>query len=391
MKHNYIANSHARISVKFTHGKGMYLYANEGKFLDFMSGVAVNSLGHCHKDMVKAIADQSKKMWHVSNIFYTDIMEDSAQTICKASGMERVFFSNSGSEAMETAIKMMRKFFQEKGQNKYEIITLKESFHGRSITNISAAKEPAYTNNFHPLLEGFVQAEYGNIKQIEELINDKTAGIIIEPIQGEGGLNFSGWEYLKDVSNLAKKYGILLTLDEVQCGASRTGKFNAYQWADIQPDIIAMAKGIGGGFPVGATLFAKTTKDVITVGSHGTTFGGNPMAMAVVNTVCKKLTDDKFLENINKQAKYLNTKLNNLQKKFPHIIKEIRGFGLMTGFSLQEKFEAKKMVDKLFENKLMTMTARQNVVRLLPPLILQKKHIDEAIAIIEKTFHSMSL
>jgi acetylornithine/N-succinyldiaminopimelate aminotransferase len=385
--HQFIVNSHLRNNVQFTNGKGVYLYGDNGvKYLDFMSGVAVNSLGHCNKIMTKAITKQAKKLWHVSNIFYSNAMDKCAETLCSISGMKKVFFCNSGSEAVETAIKMMRKYFQEKGEYKYEIITMRESFHGRSITNISASQEPAYTNNFYPLLDGFMQVEYGNIDALKQVISSKTAGILLEPIQGEGGLNFAGWEYLRKVSEIAKENNILLALDEVQCGASRLGKFNAFQWAGIQPDIIAMAKGIGGGFPIGATLFAESTQNVITVGSHGTTFGGNPLATAVANAVCMELSQTKFMENVNRQAEYLAKNLIKIQEDFPDIIKEIRGFGLMTGFMLHEKYNAKEISDAFFANNLITTPARNNVIRLLPPLIIKQKHIDEAIKIIRKTF-----
>jgi acetylornithine/N-succinyldiaminopimelate aminotransferase len=354
-----------------------------------MSGIAVNSLGHCHKGVLKVLSRQSKKLWHVSNLFYTQIMKECAQTICNASGMEKVFFSNSGSEAMETAIKMMRKFFQEKGENRFEIITMKESFHGRSIANISASQEISYTKNFYPLLGGFVQVDYGDINALKNAINERTAGIILEPIQGEGGLNFAGWDYIRQVSKIARDAGVLLTLDEVQCGASRTGKFNAFHWAGIEPDIVAMAKGIGGGFPIGATLFAKSTADVITVGSHGTTFGGNCLAVAVANFVCETLSEEKFLGKINDIAKYLHLNLVQLQSDFPHIIKEIRGFGLMTGFMFHEKYEVKAIVEKIVAKKLLVISARNNVLRLLPPLIVEKKHIDEACKVMASVFKSL--
>lgn len=389
--HKFITHSHLRSSTEFSHGAGAYLFAKNGeKYLDFMSGVAVNALGHCNEIMVKTIAEQAKKLWHVSNIFYSEEMDKCGETICTASGMKKVFFCNSGSEAVETAIKMMRKFFQEKGEERYEVITMRASFHGRSITNISASHEPAYIKNFSPLLEGFKQVEYGNIEELKAAISQKTAGILLEPIQGEGGLNFAGWNYLKEVADIAKSNGILLALDEVQCGASRTGKFNAFQWAGIKPDIIAMAKGIGGGFPVGAALFAESTQDVITVGSHGTTFGGNPLAMAVTNAVCREISGANFLENVNKQAAYLKQELVSLQNKFPNIIKEVRGFGLLAGVMLQDNYTAKEVSDKFFLNKLITIPARQNVIRLLPPLNIEAYHIDEAVEIVRKTLESLS-
>ncbi len=385
-QHKHIVNSHSRTQVEFSHGVGVNLYATNGdEYLDFLAGVAVNSLGYSHEKMITAINEQSRKMWHISNVFYSREMDNCAQTLCHATGMENVFFCNSGSEAVEGAIKMARKFFQDKGEEKYEIITCKGSFHGRSIANISAAGEDAYLKGFYPKLEGFSQVEYGNIEAIRNAINERTAGILVEPIQGEGGLKFAGWEYMKELSNLAKEKGILLILDEVQCGAGRTGKFNAFQWAEIQPDIIAMAKGIGGGFPVGATLFAKSTQGVITVGSHGTTFGGNPLAMAVVNTVCTEIANQDFLKNVQTQSGNINTMLNNLMAKFPRVIKEIRGFGLMTGFMLHESFAVKNLADKLFANKLLTMPARNNVLRLLPPLIIQEQHVQKAGEILEKT------
>lgn len=386
---NFIVNSHIRYHTKFTHGKGMYLFQGKEKYLDFMAGIAVNSMGHSNQKIVDTLITQSQKLWHVSNLFYTDIMQECAETICKASGMENVFFSNSGSEAVETAIKVARKYFHDKNINRSTIITMKGSFHGRSITNISASNEEAYTKGFAPLLQGFSQVQYGDITALKNSITQETAGILLEVIQGEGGLNFAGWDYIKQVAQIAKENGILLLLDEVQCGAGRTGKFNAFQYTDIQPDIIAMAKGIGAGFPVGATLFAKSTANVITVGSHGTTFGGNPLAMAVVNEVCKELSDTITLERIRKAANFLNEKLQKLQEKFPNIIKEIRGIGLMTGFSIQEKYTAKFITDALFANKLIVVPARNNTIRLLPPLIVEKKHIDEAIKIMESVFTNL--
>lgn len=258
MSEKLIANSHARILEEFTHGKGVYLFSGEHKYLDFMAGIAVNSLGHANPKMVKAIINQSKKLWHISNIFYTETMKECAQTVCDASGMKKVFFTNSGSEAMEAAIKVIRKYFHDRGYNdKYEIITMKGSFHGRSITNISASQEPAYTKGFEPLLQGFKQVAFGDIDALKNAVTEKTAGILLEPIQGEGGLNFAGWQYIAQVSQIAKDSGILLALDEVQCGASRTGKFNAFHWAGIKPDIVSMAKGIGGGFPVGMTYLLR--------------------------------------------------------------------------------------------------------------------------------------
>ena len=385
MNHKYIVNSHARNQTEFTHGNGVNLYTKTDEYLDFMAGVAVNSLGHCNQIIIDALNEQSRKMLHISNVFYSKEMDDCAQTLCNATGMENVFFCNSGSEAVEGAIKMARKFFQDNGEEKYEIITCKGSFHGRSITNISAAGEESYMKGFYPVLEGFKQVEYGNIEEVRGAINEKTAGILVEPIQGEGGLKFAGWNYLKELSNLAKEKGILLLLDEVQCGAGRTGKFSGFNWAEIQPDIIALAKGIGGGFPVGATLFAKSTKDVITIGSHGTTFGGNPLAMAVTNAVCTEISKPDFLKNVQVQSKNINEMLNNLMQKFPHIIKEIRGFGLMTGFMLHEEFTVKIFEDKVFENKLLTMPARNNVLRLLPPLIIQEQHVERAGEILENT------
>ena len=389
MSHKYIVKSHARNQTEFTHGMGVNLYTKTDEYLDFMAGVAVNSLGHCSEIVVNALSEQSRKMLHISNVFYSKEMDDCAETLCNVTGMENVFFCNSGSEAVEGAIKMARKFFQDKGEYKYEIITCKGSFHGRSITNISAAGEEAYMKGFYPILEGFKHVEYGNIEEVREAINERTAGILVEPIQGEGGLKFAGWNYLKALSRLAKEKGILLILDEVQCGAGRTGKFSGFHWAEIQPDIIALAKGIGSGFPVGATLFAKSTMDVITIGSHGTTFGGNPLAMAVTNAVCTEISKPEFLKNVQVQSRNINEMLKDLMQKFPHVIKEIRGFGLMTGVMLHDEFPVKTFADKAFENKLLTMPARNNVLRLLPPLIIQEQHVQKAGEILEKTLKEL--
>lgn len=383
--HPYIVNSHARYSVQFTHGEGMYLYAEGGKkYLDFMAGIAVNSLGHNNKKIVKSIVDQASKVMHVSNVFYSEIMDECAKTICTAAGMKNAFFCNSGAEAIETAIKMARKYFYDKSlPQKNEIITFHGAFHGRTMAAISSMSDESYKQGFYPLLPGFKYVEYGNAEALKNAIDDKTAAIMLEPIQGEGGLTFCGWEYLQSVAKIASNAGILLIADEIQSGAGRTGRFLASQHAGVIPDIVAMAKGIGGGFPVGVTLFSEKTKDVMTVGSHGTTFGGNPLAMAVANTVCREINQAAFLENINKVANYLHVELQNLRVKFPDVIEEIRGFGLMVGFKCNDAVQSRDLAHNLLDHGLITMPARGNVIRLLPPLIVTKGHVDEAIAIIK--------
>lgn len=382
--HPYIVNSHARSSVQFTHGDGVYLYANGRRYLDFMAGIAVNSLGHNNPKIVSAITEQASKVMHISNVFYSDIMDKCAKTICTATGMKNVFFCNSGAEAVEAAIKMSRKYFYDKSlPQKNEIITFHGAFHGRTIATISSMSDESYKQGFYPLLTGFKYIEYGNIDVLKNAIDEKTAAIMLEPIQGEGGLIFHGWKYLQSVAKIAHDAGILLIVDEIQSGAGRTGRFLASQHADIIPDIIAMAKGIGGGFPVGATLFSEKTKNVMTVGSHGTTFGGNPLAMAVTNTVCNEINNLGFLFNVNEIAKYLHDKLQDLKIKFPNIIENIRGFGLMTGFKCVDSIQSKDLTQKLLDNGLLTMPARDNVVRLLPPLIITRDHIDEAMVIIK--------
>lgn len=384
----HIVNSHTRYGVRFEYGDGMYLYADDRKYLDFMAGIAVSSLGHNNKIIVNAIRNQAQKLIHVSNVFYTDVMIETANTLCKHAGMANVFFCNSGGEAIEAAIKMTRKFYYDKGEkHRNEIITFNGAFHGRTIAAISAMNDEYYKKEFYPVLGGFKYVEYGSIESLKSAINENTAGIMIEPIQGEGGIVFGGWNYLKEVATIAKESDILLIADEIQCGAGRTGKFLALQNAGIEADIVTMAKGIGGGFPVGATLFNEKTKNVMSVGSHGTTFGGNPLAMAVTNAVCSEISSQKFLENVVESGNYLKEQLKKVQNSFPGVVEDVRGVGLMVGFKCFDgEILNKDLAQKFLENGLLTMPARNNVIRLLPPLVAEKHHIDEAIEIIIKTF-----
>ena len=382
---------HNRYNISFCCGFGCYLYSNEQSYLDFGAGIAVNALGHCHPKIVKALNIQSNKLWHVSNIYNVNELNIFASKLCSATFADYVFFCNSGAESLECAVKTMRRFFycQDK-PHKHRIITFSGAFHGRTITAISAAAKKKYTQGFGPLLEGFDNVEFGNIEAVKNAINENTAGILIEPIQGEEGIKPCTKEFLQQLRQLCDHHNILLGFDEVQCGYGRTGKLYAYQFFDVIPDVIATAKAIGGGFPLGACLMTKKAGDVMTAGTHGTTYGGNPLAMAVANAVFDEITSNNFLYNVTKMGELLKTKLNEIHQQFPHIIEEIRGIGLMLGIKINDKYNNNDIVQKFIDNKLLTIPAGENVVRLLPPLIINENHIKEACDKIIRSFTDIS-
>jgi len=370
---------HNRYNISFCCGFGCYLYSNEQAYLDFGAGIAVNALGHCHPKIVKAINKQSNKLWHVSNIYNVNELDLFSKKLCNATFADYVFFCNSGAESLECAVKTMRRFFYCQNKSyKHRIITFSGAFHGRTISAISAAAKEKYTEGFGPLLEGFDNVEFGNIEAVKKAISQNTAGILIEPIQGEDGIKPATKKFLHQLRQLCDQHKILLGFDEVQCGYGRTGHLYAYQYYDVIPDVIASAKAIGGGFPLGACLMTKEAGDVMTPGTHGTTYGGNPLAMAIANAVFDELSTPSFLENVTKMGILLKNKLKSLQKKFPKIISEIRGVGLMLGMQINSNYNNDFIVKKFIENKLLTIPAGNNVVRFLPPLIINEFHINEA-------------
>ena len=383
---------HNRMNVKFSRGAGVYLYDDSGKkYLDFGAGIAVNSLGHCHPNLVAALKNQAEKLWHVSNIYQGIELEKFADDLVKNTFADYVFFCNSGAEAIECGIKMIRRHFYVQGEpGKYRIITFKGAFHGRTIATISAAAKKKYLEGFEPALDGFDNVEFNNIEAVERSITNQTAAILIEPIQGEEGIRVADKKFIQDLRRVADKNNLLLMFDEVQCGFGRTGYLYGYEYFGIKPDIIASAKGIGGGFPLGACLATQNAARGMTAGVHGTTFGGNPLAMAVGDAVLQTILADGFLNKVKKSGDLLKSELQKLQQKFPNVIAEIRGVGLMLGIKLQEKYIAANMVSALKDQGLLLVGAGENVMRILPPLIISEENIFEAIKILQNSFQKIS-
>ena len=378
-----LAYNYKRKNLSFVRGKGSYLISSSGeKYLDFVQGIAVNSFGHSNKKLNEAILRQSKKLWHVSNAFKIPEGEKLAKKLVKRTFADSIIFQNSGAEATEAAIKVARRYFYSIGKpNKTRIICIKNSFHGRTLAAIYASGSKKMTEGFGPKIPGFDHFEFGNHKKLKSLINKNTAAIMVETIMGEGGIKvIPSWcvKYLRD---LCTKKKILLILDEVQCGIARTGKFFAFEYAKVKPDIVPIAKGIGGGFPIGAVLMTNKVAKAMVPGTHGSTFGGNPLAMAVGNAVMDQI-DNKLLKQINLNSTYFLRNLELLKKKYPKIIKNIRGKGLLIGIQLWD--DQTKFIKKLMENKLLTIRAAENVIRILPPLNVKKKEIDLAIEIIAR-------
>ena len=379
-----LVQNYNRSKLSFKKGKGSFLFSTNGKkYLDFVQGIAVNSLGHANPKLINAINKQSKKIWHVSNAFTIPEGEVLAKKLTKISFADAVLFQNSGAEATEAAIKVARRYFFSKGKkNKNRILCIKNSFHGRTIAAINASGSKKMMEGFGPKIPGFDHFKFGDHKKMEKLITKNTAGIMVEPILGEGGIKVIPDYCLKGLRRLCNKKKILLILDEVQCGIGRTGNFLAFENAKVKPDIVPIAKGIGGGFPLGAVLMSKKVAKPMTPGTHGSTFGGNPLAMSVGNRVMDEITKKGFLDRVNKLSSYFIKNLNYLKNKYPRIIHEIRGKGLLIGIKL--KVDQKNFIEKLYKKKLLTIKASENVVRILPPLNVKKSEINQALDIIDK-------
>ena len=379
-----LVKNYNRKKISFKSGKGSYLFATNGmKYLDFVQGIAVNSLGHAHPKLVQAINKQAKKLWHVSNAFTIPEGEILAKKLAKKTFADYVLFQNSGAEATEAAIKIARRYFYSIGkQNKNRIICIKNSFHGRTIAAIYASGSKKMTEGFGPKVGGFDHFNYGDHKRLKKLITKKTAAIMVETIMGEGGIKVIPDWCLKELRKLCNKKNILLILDEVQSGIGRTGDFFAFEKSKVKPDIVPIAKGIGGGFPIGAVLMNKKVAMAMTTGTHGSTFGGNPLAMKIGSSVLDIVSNKSFLNNVKKNSKYFHDQLNKIKDKFPKLIKEIRGRGFLIGLQLYT--DQTNFIKKLFENKLLTIRASENVVRILPPLNVKKNEIDQALKIINK-------
>ena len=379
-----LAKNYKRRNLSFRKGKGSFLYTYNGvKFLDFVQGIAVNSLGHTNPVLVKAIKKQSQKLWHVSNSFKIPEGEELAKKLTNKTFADAVIFQNSGAEATEAAIKVARRYFYSVGKpKKNRILCIKNSFHGRTIAAINASGSKKMIEGFGPKVGGFDHFKFGNHKELKKKITNKTAAIMIEPIMGEGGIKVIPTWCLKEIRKICNKKKILLILDEVQCGIGRTGRFFSYDYANIKPDIVPIAKGIGGGFPIGAVLMTKKVSKAMVPGTHGSTFGGNPLAMSVGNAVMNEIFKKGFLSKVKSNSKYFISELNKIKNKFPKIIKEIRGVGLILGIQLYK--DQSKFIESLLKNKLLTIRAAENVIRILPPLNVTKNEINMALKIITK-------
>ena len=375
-------------NLEFVKGKGCYLYSSQNKrYLDFASGIAVNSLGHCHPKLIEALNKQSKQVWHVSNLYKIKKQEQFAKLLCKNSFADKVFFTNSGTESIECGIKIIRGYHSYHKTKKTEIITFDGAFHGRTYGALSAQKNKKYSNGFGPMLKGFKQIEFNNEKKLISAINKKTAGIIIEPIQGEGGIRPANLNFLKLLRKICNEKKILLFFDEVQCGFGRSGKLFSYEWAKIKPDIMSVAKGIGSGFPLGACMSTNKACVAMTKGSHGSTYGGNPLAMSVGLEVLKIISNKTFLTKVDKTARYFWKNLKKLENS-SNIISEVRGAGLLLG--IKTNISNIDFSEQLKKNKLLNVPAADNTVRLAPPLIVSYKEIDKSITIIKKSMKELS-
>ena len=374
-----ILPTYARADLEFVKGQGAWLTEADGShFLDLASGIAVNSLGHAHPDLVKIIKSQAEKLWHVSNLYEIPQQRALAEILVENSFADTVFFTNSGTESCELAVKMARKYWFEKGyHDKFEIITFEGSFHGRSSAGIAATASEKMTKGFGPLLPGFLSINWNNHEAIKNSISDRTAAILLEPIQGEGGIRVVPEQCLKGIREFCDENKILLILDEVQCGVGRTGKLFAHEWAEIEPDIMMVAKGIGGGFPLGAVLAKENAASGMTTGTHGSTYGGNPLGCSIGLKVMDIISNPNFLLDVNHKAKNFRAGLSELLNKNTSIFEEVRGKGLMLG--LKCKVQNIDVVNAGYSNKLLTVPAGDNVVRLLPPLTISDKEIKQAL------------
>ena len=379
-----LVKTYNRRKISFKRGKGSFLFTKSGKkYLDFVQGIAVNSLGHSSPYLVKALNNQAKKLWHVSNAFVIPEGEKLAKKLTQKTFADKVILQNSGLEATETAIKVAKRYFYSIGQpQKNRILCVKNSFHGRSLATIYASSSRKMIEGFGPKLDGFDHFEFGNHKELKKAITNKTAAIMIETIMGEGGIKVIPDWCLREIRKICNKKKILLILDEVQCGVGRTGKFFAFEYSKIKPDIVPIAKGIGGGYPIGAVLMSKKVASGMVPGSHGSTFGGAPLASSVATAVLDQILKKGFLTNVQKNAKYFHSKLNIIKNEYPKIIEEVRGVGFLIGLKLFN--DQTRFIQKLENNQLLTIKAAENVIRILPPLNVKKSEIDLAIKIIRK-------
>ncbi|MCV9998952.1 aspartate aminotransferase family protein [Pararhizobium sp. YC-54] len=384
-------DTYARAPLRFERGEGVWLIAEDGtRYLDFAAGVAVNSLGHAHPHLVSALKEQADKVWHLSNLYEVPGQESLSRRLTEATFADKVFFTNSGAEALECAIKTARRYHFAKGQpEKFHIITFEGAFHGRTLATIAAGGQEKYLEGFGPKAPGFYQVPFGDMGALKTAISEETAAILIEPIQGEGGIRTVPNEFLQELRALCDEYGLLLVLDEVQSGVGRTGKLFAHEWSGISPDIMAVAKGIGGGFPLGACLATAEAASGMVTGTHGSTYGGNPLAMAVGNAVLDVILADGFLQHVRDVSLVFRQGLASLADRFPDVIEEIRGEGLMLG--IKAKVPSADLLKAIRAERLLAVPAGENVIRLLPPLVTSAEEAREGLARLERAAEQLTV
>ena len=384
-----IMPSYGRADIAFERGEGAHLFSTDGKrYLDFATGIAVNVLGHNHPRLVETLTEQGGKLWHVSNLYRVPEQEELARKLVGASFADNAFFCNSGAEAVEASIKIVRKFQAETGHpERYRIISFDGSFHGRTLSTIAAAKNAAHVAGFGPMPDGFDQVPFDNLNELRSAITEETAGIIVEPIQGEGGIRPSNAEFLKGLRKACDEFELLLIFDEVQTGIGRAGKLFAYENFGVEPDVMSLAKGLGGGFPVGACLASGKAAVGITPGTHGSTFGGNPLAMAVANSVIDTLQEDGFLAGVCEIGELLFTSMEKFSDEHQGVFEDVRGAGMMIGLKCISPVG--DFVTACREEGLLTVPAGDNVMRLLPPLIIDEKHISECVEMMGRAWSKL--
>ncbi len=376
-----------RYPLVLDYGQGCYVYDTNGrKYLDFLAGIAVNIVGHAHPKLVEAISQQAGKMIHCSNLYYTAVQTRLVERLANSSGMDRVFLANSGAEGNEGAIKLARKYAKKISPDKVEIITANHSFHGRTLATLMATAQPKYQQGFEPLPQGFSYVPYNDIKALADKISDRTCAVMLEAIQGEGGIHVPDGQYLAAVRELCDRYGALLIFDEIQCGMARTGKMFGYQLFNVKPDIITLAKGLGGGVPIGAFLATEQVAAAFSPGDHGSTFGGNPLACAAANAVFDVIEQENLLEHVQEVSSYFIAKLQSMQEKYPKLIQEVRGKGLMVGIELS--VPGKDIVTGCLEQGLIINCTANTVLRLVPPLVVQRQQIDEMLNVLDSVLES---
>ena len=382
-----VMQTYGRYNVTFEKGEGSYLFDTDGRrYLDFGSGIAVNSVGHCHPHLVEALKKQAEVFWHCSNLYHIPDQKRLADRLTANSFADAVFFNNSGNEAVEMMAKIARKYqFENDHPERYRVISIEGAFHGRSLAMLAAGKQEKHLNGFGPVVDGFDQVAFGNLNEMRAAITPETAAIMFEPVQGEGGIRVMDLDYVKALRDLADELGLLLMADEVQTGVGRTGKLFAYDWSGVKPDVMALAKGLGGGFPVGATLATAKVSAAMTPGTHGSTFGGNPLAMAVANAVLDVVLADGFMENVMTTGKKLHDGMTALSVKYPILFDEARGIGMHLGLKCKDGIVNNDIVIKAIENGMLIVPGGDNVIRMIPPLTITEEHVNEAMTIMEKT------